>query len=507
MKKGKVYLVGAGPGNPNLITVAGLECIKHADVIVYDRLVDESILEAASENAEKIFMGKSSGCSTREQAEINHILVAKAREGKTVVRLKGGDPFVLGRGGEEAEVLVENNIPFEVVPGITSAIAVPAYAGITLTHRDMASSFAVITGHEAEGKFDSSIDWKGIACGADTLVFLMGMANLDKIAARLIKHGRKPETPVALIQSGTTPQQKTLSGTLENIARLAKENGFKPPAVFVVGEVVKLREKLKWFDTLPLFARRVLVTRATKQADEPSRLLSERGAIPVCMPAINIIPPDTWEEMDRAIQNLSSYQWVVFTSVNGVEFFFQRLHALNQDARKFGGIKVGAIGPATAKALVNYGLHPDYVPGKYTSRGFLDGLKKREIEGCNVLLPRAAIASREMADGIVALGGKVHEITAYRTVVDTESNSPGREMLLKGEIDVVTFTSPSTVANLLTILGSEWQTIGKTTVACIGPTTAKAAKEHGLKVDIVAAESTIHGLVEAMENYFKRDKS
>ena len=503
MRRGKVYLVGAGPGDPGLITVKGLECLKQADVTIYDRLIDESLLSITRPDAEKIFAGKAPGYHTKEQDEINQLLVEKAQEGKTVVRLKGGDPFVLGRGGEEAEALAMNHIPFEVVPGVSSAIAAPTYAGIPVTHRDLASSFSVITGHAAATKTEPSLSWQRIATGADTLVILMGIANLAQIVAELTKNGRAPSTPVALIHQGTTQKQQTLVGTLENITKLAKESKFRPPAVIVVGEVVRLREQLRWFETRPLFGKHILVTRASHQAEELSRLLIECGAVPVEMPLIEIRAPSTWKELDQAILNLGHYHWVVFTSVNGVDMVLQRIYALDLDVRQFNSTCIGAIGPATAEALARYGLRADYMPDTYTSQGFLAKFGSQEIAGCRVLLPRADIATKELPDGLARLGAKVKEITAYQTTAPTKDNSQGQQLLLRGEIDIITLTSPSTVANLLTIPGLTWQTIGKTKVACIGPKTAAAAIEAGLKVDIAAKEHTIQGLVEAMETYFQ----
>jgi uroporphyrinogen III methyltransferase/synthase len=504
MKNGKVYLVGAGPGDPGLITVKGLECLKKADVVIYDRLVDDRLLEEAPPRAEKIYVGKGRGCHAMEQKEINLLLISKTREGRVVVRLKGGDPFVLGRGGEEAEVLAANNIPFEVVSGVSSAYAVPAYAGIPVTHRRLASSFTVITGHEDPEKGESSIDWSRISTGGDTLVFLMGMGNLAQIAEKLVQNGRLPSTPVAVISQGTSPEQRTLVGTLEDIGGRARKEGFEPPAVIVVGEVVNLREQIRWFDNLPLFGKRVLVTRAEHQTRGLSRLLLQRGAVPVEMPVIRISPPDNWKELDRAILDLKSYDWIIFTSVNAVEIFWKRMQAKKLDARQFGGTKIGAIGPATAGTLEAIGLYPDYVPKIYTSQGFLAGLKKRDVAGHRVLLPRADIAGNELNDGLVKLGAKVHQVTAYRTAMGRDSVLPAKRMLLKGEVDVITFTSASTVKGLLDILGRRWEIIRQARLACIGPNTAAALANRGLKADLVAREHTIPGLVAAVEHYFQR---
>lgn len=504
MKEGKVYLVGAGPGDPRLITVRGVECLSQADVIVYDHLLEEQLLGLASPQAQRIYVGKQAGCHAREQSEINQLLVEKAKEGKTVVRLKGGDPFVLGRGGEEAEALAQSGVPFEVVPGVTSAVAVPAYAGIPVTQRGLASSLAVITGHEDPGKADSSIAWEKLATGVDTLVFLMGMQNLPKIVEKLVGNGRPAATPVAVIKDGTRPEQKTVVGTLADIVSRVAEEGLGSPAVIVVGEVVRLREKLRWFDDRPLFGKRILVTRARHQASALSRLLSERGAQPVELPAIDIQTIDT-VELDKAIFGIGHYQWVVFTSVNGVEAFFQRLYDLKLDSRALSGLKIGAIGPATAGALESKGIVPDYVPAIYTSEGIIDGLSRQNIAGKRFLLPRADIADKELIDGIAGLGAEVHEVAVYRTVPATDAISRARQMLLSGEIDVITFTSSSTVSNLVGAFARRKPELNGARVACIGSRTADAAEKAGLKVDIIAGEQTIAGLVNAIEEYFQKE--
>ena len=505
MKAGKVYLVGAGPGDPGLITLKGLECLKEADVIIYDRLLDERILDLASSRAEKIYVGKTAGEHHRPQPEINQLLVAKAKEGKKVVRLKGGDPFVLGRGGEEAEVLADNKISFEVVPGITSAVAVPAYAGIPVTQRGLASSLAVITGHEDPGKASSSINWEKLATAVDTLVFLMGMQNLPEIVARLVEHGRPPKTPVAVIAEGTKPTQKTVIGDLDNIVVRVQEHNLSAPAIIVVGEVVRLREKLGWFENRPLFGRRILVTRARHQAGTLSRLLSARGAQPVELPAIEIEPLADTRELDQAIAKLAQYQWLIFTSANGVAAFFDRLYSLSLDARALKGLKIGVIGPATAQALTTKGIAPDYVPAVFTSEGIIAGLKNYDIGRQRFLLSRADIADEELTREITRLGGKVDEIAVYRTVPALRAISQARQMLEGGEIDVITFTSSSTVAYLMAAFKGEKAKIAAAKVACIGPKTADSATKAGLEVDILAQEQTIAGLVQAIEDYFREE--
>ena len=502
MKKGKVYLVGAGPGEPRLITVRGLECIKEADVIVYDRLVDRRLLDEAREDIELIYVGKSPQDHVMGQSEINNLLIDKAREGKVVVRLKGGDPFVFGRGGEEAEALATHHIPFEVVPGIPTGVAVPAYAGIPVTHRGSASSFAIVTGHEDPTKGKSSIAWDRLATGVDTLVFLMGIENLPQIVEQLIKNGRSPATPVALIRDGTGHGQQTITGELENIVSLAQENDLKPPAVIVVGDVVRLRDKLCWFDNQPLFGKRVLVTRVRSQASALSKLLSEHGAEPIEMPVIAVKEMPDYGELDQAILSLSHYHWVVFTSVNGVESFFTRLGMRGMDAREFKDIKLCAVGPATAAALERYGLKVDYTPPEYTTEAIAAGFKDKDIRGKQILLPRSEIAPGELIEKLTSLGAKVEQVPAYRVIPATDSVSLGKQMLLERKIDIVTFTSSSTVRNLVSLLGEDWHALDETTVACIGPVTAATANELGLRIDIVAKEHTIPGLVDAiMQKY------
>jgi uroporphyrinogen III methyltransferase/synthase len=505
MKAGKVYLVGAGPGDPGLISQKGAECLAKAEVVVYDRLLDERLLNLAPPNAETIYVGKTAGKHSKKQSEINKLLIDRAKKGKRVIRLKGGDPFVLGRGGEEAEALKDKGIPFEIVPGVSSVVAVPAYAGIPLTHREMASSFAVITGHEADSKGVSSINWAKLATAVDTLVFLMGMKNLPEITAKLIENGRSPDTPVAVIQNGTSADQKTVVGNLENIAAKAEEADLSPPAVIIVGEVVKLGERLRWFDSLPLFGKRILVTRARRQARNLSRLLAQKGAQPVELPVIEIQDTSDTKELEKAIRNLSQYNYLVFTSINGVEAFSRQLYSAHMDSRALSGLKIGAIGPATAEALEEIGIIPDYIPEVYSSRGFVTGLKRKNISGKRFLLIRADIADEEMAQSINQLGGEVDEVIAYRTVLPAETSSQAREMVSSGQIDVATFTSSSTVTNFMTVFKNEKPSLEGVKIACIGPKTADTASRLGLKVDIVAQEHTIPGLVKALEEYFGKE--
>ena len=504
MKKGVVYLIGAGPGDAGLMTVKGSGLLQWADVVVYDRLVDEGLLSNVRSDAELIYVGKSSGSHTVKQDDINRILVAKAKEGKSVVRLKGGDPMVLGRGGEEAEALFKHKISFAVVPGVTSAIAVPEYAGIPVTHRGLAASFAVVTGHEDPTKGESSVEWGELASAADTLVCLMGMGNLAAIVDEMLKGGRSPETPVALIRDGTTPRQYTVVGKLSTIVKKAERAKLKPPVVIVVGEVVNLRDKLAWFDKQPLFGKRVLVTRSRAQASVLSRMLAERGAEAVELPVIEVKDlPDT-SELDDAIDHLKDYQWILFTSANGVDAVWQRMRAMGLDARSFGAARIGAIGPATAERLQDLGVYPDFISQEYTSESILEGMEQLGVAGCRMLLPRSDIAPRDLVEGLIRLGAEPFDVAAYRTAAPDDIASEGKTRLLNGEIDIITFASSSTVANLVALLDGDVAAINKATVACIGPATASAAGKAGIRVDIMAQEHTIPGLVAAMESYFKK---
>lgn len=502
--RGKVYLVGAGPGDIGLITVKGLNCLRRADVVVYDRLANEKLLDFANADAELIYVGKSAETHAMQQHQINQILIDKAGEVKTVVRLKGGDPFVLGRGAEEVEELAANGIPYEIVPGVSSALAGPAYAGIPVTHRKLASSFAVVTGHEDASKSTSTINWEKLATGTGTLVFLMGMGKLEGIVEKLIECGRSPETPVALIEQATTSRQRTVTGTLNSILQKANDAGLGPPGIIVVGDVVGVRDRLAWFDNRPLFARKILVTRAKRQANALSKLLLERGAKPVEWPVIEPGELSNYEKLHSAISRLNSFDWVLFTSVNAVEAFWKRLRALGFDARWFRDILIGAIGPATCRALESRGLFPDLIPDKYTTEGLVEGLARRGIHGSHILIPRSDIAPDDLVRGLVRLGAEPYEVAAYSTRLPESGNEGARQMLMDGQIDVITFTSSSTVNGLLRALGDDWHMANKAKIACIGPRTAATCRSSGLRVDLIAQEETIQGLVHAVEQYYSQ---
>lgn len=506
MSKPMVYLVGAGPGDYKLITVKGLEYIKKADAIVYDRLADSRLLGYAKPDVELVYVGKASSNHAMRQEDINQLLVDKALEGKCVVRLKGGDPFVFGRGGEEALHLLANGVPFEIVPGITSAIAVPAYAGIPVTHRGIATSFAVITGHEDPTKSESTIHWDKLAGGVDTLVFLMGVENLPYITTKLIEYGRKPETPAAVIRWGTRPDQETLLTTLGEAAGDVAAKGITPPAIFLVGEVAALREELAWFDKKPLHGKRILVTRSREQASILSSELEELGAQCIEAPAITIKPLEDFRRIDQAISELASYTWLIFTSANGIAQFFERLKVLGYDARKLGNSKVAAIGSATAEALETRGVLADIIPAEFRAEGIVEALAGQIQPGMRVLIPRAAVARDVLPEKLTEYGAAVDVVAVYTTETADSDGQALADMLANGAIDLVTFTSSSTVTNLLKLLGDGGPALlGKATAACIGPITAETCIEQGIHPAVIAEEFTIKGLVKAIVDLYGRN--
>lgn len=500
VKTGKVYLVGAGPGDPGLITLKGLECIKEADVLVYDRLANPVLLDYAPGEAEHIYVGKLPDRHTLPQEKINVLLVEKALEGKTVTRLKGGDPFVFGRGGEEAELLAKEGIAFEVIPGITSAIAVPAYAGIPVTHRDFTSTLAIITGHEDPTKGSTDIDWAKISTGIGTLVFLMGIANLSSIVEKLLEYGRGPSTPVALIRWGTLSEQQTLVGTLDNISLKAREINFKPPAIIIVGEVVSLRTNLQWFEKRPLWGKRVVVTRSREQASQLSEKIRSLGGEPVEFPTIQVVPPSDYRPLDEAINKIEDYRWLIFTSVNGVKHFFERLSILQKDIRNLQGIHLCAIGPKTKESLEEKYLKVEYVPSEYRAEAIIKQLKGKVKAGEKVLLPRADIARKDLSQSLQQMGAMVDDVVAYKTIRGKGNAELLRQDLRDGLISLVTFTSSSTVKNFVELLGEEniKDLLKGVSLASIGPITTKTAEDMGLHIDIEAEEYTIDGLVNAI---------
>ncbi len=510
---GKVFLVGAGPGDPGLITVKGLGCLQQADVVVYDRLMDPALLQSASPDADLVFVGKERGRQALTQDEINDLLVKEASRGKSVVRLKGGDPFVFGRGGEEAQVLARHAIPFEVVPGITSAIAAAAYAGIPVTQRRVATCFTVVSGSEDPTKPESSIPWDVLARTGGTLVVLMGWAALQSILETLQREGMDPETPVALVQWGTWKKQKTVDGSLSDVVAKAREAGLTPPVVAIIGPVAGLREELRWFDRQPLFGKKVLVTRSRTQASRLRTLLEEQGAESLELPSIEIAQLEDCTEFDRVLAQyglvpgdtpfgtISKY-WIIFASTNAVDAVFGRIDTHALDSRVFADVTVGAIGPATAAALKRRGIRPDFVPATSVSESVVAELSQREWYGVPVLLPGADIGRDVLAKGLSELGAKVERVTAYRTVTPANAAGDARKLLSQG-VDAITFTSSSTVRNLVGILEGDKSPLENALIACIGPVTAGAARELGLRVDLEADEHTVEGLVEALVSHYQ----
>lgn len=502
MNKGKVYLIGAGPGDIGLLTVKGMRCLQRAETVVYDFHLNAQILNYINHDAEFIYAGKRGGHHAMTQDQINQALIDKAKEGKMVCRLKGGDPFVFGRGGEEAELLAAEGIEFEVIPGISSSIAAPAYAGIPLTHRKFSSSFSVITGNEDITKAESTIEWATLASGTDTLVFLMGVRNIDNIARKLIEHGKLPETPAAVVRWGTRPDQKTVVGTLADIAGQVKDECIRPPAVMVVGNVVKLREKLKWYEKKPLFGKRILITRGYTEEYAP---LEDLGAEIFEFPTIRTVPPENYASLDGAIDKIESYNWLVFSSANGFRFFMQRFLARERDIRDLKGIKLCAIGTRTAATIRSHGMKVDIVPEQFNAEGLLEAMtreskaKNKNLDGIRILLPRAEVAREIFPQRVRELGGKIDTPVAYRTVKPEKHGKRLKRFLKEGRIAVATFTSAATFANFIDMMGDDAMVLLKQAeIAAIGPVTREAINKAGLAVSIMPEEATIKAMVNAI---------
>ncbi len=498
---GKVYLVGAGPGDPGLLTLRAREVLSFADVVVYDALANEAFLSFAKPGAELVYVGKIADRHALSQGGINALLVDRASRGKTVARLKGGDPYIFGRGGEEAQELLAAGVAFEEVPGISSTVSAPAYAGIPLTHRDYASSVTIVTGHENPDKAKSALDWPALARSASTLVFVMGMRNLPFIVERLLEAGMAPGTPAALVYRGTTPRQRSLVAELASLPEEARRQGFTNPSVIVVGEVCRLRESLNWFESRPLFGRRIVVTRAREQASSLAASLSALGAEVVQFPTIRVEPLPDASALDAAVSALASYGWIVFTSVNGVKHFWKALRKRGLDARALGGCRLAAIGPATARALESHGLHADLVPPKYVAEGVAEGLKAQGgLKGARVLLPRAARAREVLPEVLRGEGALVDVVPCYRTVPEEAPAAEILERLRSGDVDCVTFGSSSTVENFLALVPAETlRSHPSVLLAAIGPVTAATLERHGLKASIQPSEYTIPALVDALK--------
>ena len=505
---GKVYLIGAGPGDPSLITVKGRALLEKAEVVVYDYLASKKLLAYVPKDAELIYAGKMGGVKhTHTQAEINRMLVEHAMAGKTVVRLKGGDPFIFGRGGEEIEELVEAGVPFEVVPGVTSATAAATYAGVPITHRQYTSSVAFVTGHEDPTKADSNIAWDKLATGIGTLVFYMGIKNLPHITQRLMEHGRDPQTPVLVVRWASTPEQRSVVGTLADIAEVVREANIKPPALVVVGEVVSLREKINWFEKKPLFGRRILITRTREQASDLVARLEDLGADCLEWPTISLAPPDSWAELDRELDRLGSYHWLVFTSINAIRFFFARLFEKGMDARDLKGPRIATVGATTAEELRAHGVKADLLPEEFTGEGLAASLIAHGMAGKSILIPRALKAREVLPEELEAAGAAVQVVPVYRNVRPEAKTDELRRELAERQVDVITFTSSSTVTNFLHMLNAADQEelhrlLAGVRVAVIGPITARTAEKAGLAIDIQPETFTIPDLVESIRAFF-----
>lgn len=501
---GKVFLVGAGPGNPDLITVRGIRVLEKADVVMYDHLVSPELLAHAKKGAELIYLGKEAGAHTLTQDKMNRLIVKKAKAGLSVVRLKGGDPFVFGRGGEEAETLAAEDIKFEIVPGITSGIAGPAYAGIPVTFRKIASSVALITGHEDPTKFDSSIHWEHLAKGVDTLVFYMGVGNLPAITAKLMEHGRPASTPVALVRWGTLPKQRTVTGTLATIVEVVKKAALKPPCIIVVGGVVNVRKKLNWFEKLPLFGKRIINTRSRAQSSELSVLLRALGAEVLELPTIETVPEGVKSPLAAELKRLDGYDWILFTSPNGVRSFFDLLLALRGDVRALGNAKIGSIGDGTTREIERYKIRPTVTATEAVAEGLIKALKRfGPWKGVRVLLARADKARDILPDTLRKWGADLTVRTAYRTIKPAGLDKGVVEALRKGEYDLITFSSSSTFENLveLTDPGLFRGIKRRLKAASIGPITTSALIKQGVRPKIEARDHTIPGLAGAIKEY------
>ncbi|MBI2095583.1 MAG: uroporphyrinogen-III C-methyltransferase [Candidatus Omnitrophica bacterium] len=505
--RGKVYLVGAGPGDPGLLTVKASRLIRDADLLIYDYLANPDHLRLAKKEAVKIGLGKGYRYRRLGQQRINRLIVRAARDGKQVVRLKGGDPYLFGRGGEEALALYRNRVPFEVVPGVTSATACAAYAGIPLTHREHNASVTFLTGHRADDARLDSVRWSELVALDGTLVVYMGFYNLGIIAEKLIKAGMSADTKVSVIEWGTLPRQKSCDGTLRDIQALARRKGLKPPSLIVIGDVVSLRKELNWYERLPLFGQRVLITRTRDKSAALKDKLSELGAETIEFPTIEVKPLRHFAKMDETIKRLSEFDWVVFTSTYGVDAFFDRLSEKHRkDARAVGGLRVAAVGPQTAEVLKNRGILADAIPRPFETEAILRYFKTSVsgIYAKKILLVRADIAPENLEKGLEKMGSTVRRLTAYRTEMPKTASAALQKIkskMLRGEIDWVTFTSASTVRHFVKMvgLGAAKKIARKTRWASIGPVTSKTLRDFGLRPACQARVYTIDGLVRAMQ--------
>ncbi|HEV2179981.1 MAG TPA: uroporphyrinogen-III C-methyltransferase [Gemmatimonadaceae bacterium] len=506
-ESGFVSLVGAGPGDPGLITVRARALLAQADAVVYDALVNPRIVQngAVRADAELHDVGKRGGAPSARQDAINALLVRLAREGKRVVRLKGGDPFVFGRGSEEAQALAQAGVSFEIVPGVTAGVAAPAYAGIPVTHRGVASAVTFVTGHEDPTKTESDIDWASLARAGGTLVLYMGVKRLPDIVAALTAGGLSRDTPAAVVEWGTWPRQRTVESTVAGIVQAARAAGIAAPSITIVGAVARLREEIAWFDRRPLHGRRIIVTRARAQASDLAARLTELGADVIEAPAIVIAPADPGPLRD-ALARLGAYQWVLFTSQNAVEIAWAALRDAGGDARRFAGVRVGAVGQATARALLDRGIAADVIPPRATAEGLAEALRQRpDVRGTRALFIKADGAGDTLPVALRAVGATVEEVVAYRTIPDASGASAARDALAANGVDAITFTSASTVRYFLHAVGSP-EAIGLASVITMGPITSDAARSVGLTVHAESATATIDALVNAIMAMLPRAK-
>lgn len=501
---GKVYLVGAGPGDPELITARGLRRLREADVVLYDALIHPDQLNAARPDAELVFVGKRAGRASERQAEINRQLAQAAREGKTVVRLKGGDPYLFGRGSEEAELLASEGIPFEVVPGVPSPLAATAYAGLSLTHRELASSVAYVTATESVEKDRTGHDWSKLATATQTLVIFMGMRKLDSLMKLLIEHGRPADTPVAVVQWASMPTQRTVTGTLANIHQRASEAGLGLPALTIVGDVVRLRDNLRWFDTKPLFGKRILVTRAVHQAGSLAVLLRDEGAQPILAPTIRIVAPPDPGPLRDAVTHMDCYDWVLFTSNNAVDAVFSALADAGLDVRAFAGTLVCAIGSKTRDALRSRGISPDLMPDDARAEGVIAAFRPLLAGRTRILLPRAEVAREVLPDSLREAGAEVDVVSAYQNLPPAPKDTERiRSLIDPAEVDAILFTSSSTVRNLLDVLGRDAAAqLNSLALFSIGPVTTQTAERLGLRLAATSPDQTIESLVATARAYY-----
>jgi len=500
MKSPSVFLVGAGPGHPGLITLRGLECLQRADLVIYDKLVSETVLEHAPPGAELMCVTELGKHHVDRYLPVQEAMVEAAKKGKCVVRLKGGDPFLFGRGGEEAEALRQANIPYEIVPGVTAALGAAGFAGVPLTHRSHASAVAFVTGHENPAKPESALDWAALARFPGTLVVYMGMSRLEQITQALLEQGKPPDTPAVAVQWASIGLQHTVEAPLGDLASAVTEEGITAPAVVIIGSVVSLRKQLAWFEKQPLFGKRVLVTRPRRQASELAHGLVLLGAVPIILPAVDIRPPADWTPVDRALTKLQAYHWVVFTSVNGVHAFMERLKVVDQDVRAFGTAKLAAIGPKTAEALEQYHLKPDLVPEKFQSENLARVLKERIKPGQRILLARAD-RGRDLLQKELAGIAQVEQIAVYSQVDAIAADSPAVDSLRRGEIDCVTLTSSNIARALIRSLDEPCRVrleSGQVKLVSISPVTSAEVRQMGLPIAAEAAEATTKGLLEAL---------